>query len=1074
MDALIVAPPSATGPSSAPRREHHRCLPVAALLLAAAAAGGAPPADTMLVPGGVAAIDRLLGPVETRPDAFAASLVRSLMTDTAAKGDWKSVARRLELVQYLETVRDLQADYPRPVEARGAAGSGATSFADLAERLGFDARAKTGRITLEPKQGEKWEGRRRVALALGWDFPALAEKLSSGGTVSLSIPVEEAPPPLPFALWRSVTGDEVTRENALERLAKDEPFCMVAEGLRRVTSETRATLSKGEMVGWIYRKAAMPFFRYCDAIEIRGGALVIPGGREAMMAWNVALGESPSHVEPFLKALLGNSGARGAFAWHALSFVPRETATFYLGTRRDKPGEKGQSFKPLFAALAALDEFEHFEGPRGALLGLPALVRSIDIRPEGQGLALPGGAGLWWQAVRGADAPTEGADLQSLERKGARRELTDGELLDRLLSSDVTVRGVRRSVLPRLVQVANRLEGRDDLLTPEVVILLARASDSYPMALAALDELTITRPEAVRDYLLVVARLDQLAEGPEKELFLTNFQGGVELLRALARAGVVESSTVEKHWQAWARLHGKYADPYSAAGAQLAWLVDLLRDLPPAAEDAPGRGPLEQALLAAINGRNDPQSFIWGGVLYVGNRGRQLGEVMAGRLVLAAIPSADDLTAIHTAIGDLRTARKAGDLVAFKRTANDLARALKALPTPSFEPALPDKDTLRRFSPTDREEVADILAAFGKLTKPKKLAGVEERVEELARLMSRELRPFLLAPAYLRAMGEMDTPVFDAPDLIRKHCLIDDPSRRLASESQWAQAGIVPRASSRFGFHVVGHLGDVPTALVELHLTGMQTRKGLSLVAWDGYRVWFLDNERTAWPRITPDVSGFVSTLVGVGEKVVRASIAELAAGDGPNLTLAKTVIPLARIERQAADPSVLRLVSPSELLGVGLAILESAPNGPAAGVSEADRASVLAARDRLGSDWRSLARLAGAPSPSINGRTRPWVGHLPPYEALEHEGRGEALAERLLPDLKTRVLDYLGRRGLPGEVGGDLMRQVLASLAVDLHQQGRGDWESFVAWVSSLDDRYLDERMRECLAAELYVAQGL
>jgi hypothetical protein len=243
--------------------------------------------------------------------------------------------------------------------------------------------------------------------------------------------------------------------------------------------------------------------------------------------------------------------------------------------------------------------------------------------------------------------------------------------------------------------------------------------------------------------------------------------------------------------------------------------------------------------------------------------------------------------------------------------------------------------------------------------------------------------------------------------------------------------------------------------------------------------MWLEDAVATPWQDITPAMSELVAAVLEAGRAVVDWAIASGPTGQSWQARLCRTHIPLARLEREATGPlasgSTVRMwVSPAELLLLGLLVMEEVNRFEGTVPVEVEEATTRAeeVRAALGDDWRRALDRAGAPTPGLTGRGSPWVGRWPPYEAIENEGPIELINERELVDLRLRVIEYLGRNRLPGEVGGDLMTGAVLNAGSGLHIETPRDWEGFLAWLSGLDDKFFDEEMRRCLAVGLYTAQ--
>jgi hypothetical protein len=74
--------------------------------------------------------------------------------------------------------------------------------------------------------------------------------------------------------------------------------------------------------------------------------------------------------------------------------------------------------------------------------------------------------------------------------------------------------------------------------------------------------------------------------------------------------------------------------------------------------------------------------------------------------------------------------------------------------------------------------------------------------------------------------------------------------------------------------------------------------------------------------------------------------------------------------------------------------------------------------------------------------------------------------------DLQLTILVYMGRHGLPKAVGKDLLSNVLRSDLDELRYTTPRDWIGVLAWLRSIDDDKLEERLRQCFTAGWYEMQ--
>lgn len=1030
----------------------------------------------MEVPGGMASVSRLLGFVSTDPAEFGGSVNRILLASVVPGHDWRSHELRALLVDYVETVRDLEPLMQPRFEVASGDEDGRRQFADLAGRFGYEVKRYRGRLELIPDEGAGSERRRRLAIALGWDFVGGAHDLDNGMRVAFELEHDRARAPLDYELWSRLSGRPVDERNALLELATDQRIGLVIEGMRRVNLETGGLLwgRAGELLD---NDAAVRFYRYAAALEVVDGTLTIPGGAGATAMWMELVGVSPSEPVDFITALLEGRGGVAAYLWHALFFAPPETAAYFTGGGGSADHDRQSYVRKLRNRLQSTASSAQFDGPRGLDLGFAAFVRAVPAAPDGASLMLPGGAALWYEAVRGDGAPESVDEAAALALLAVRNRLDEGEFLFKVLTERVDVDGYRQTVLPRLMRLVGVFRGREWLFTPTNAILVGKVADTQPAALAALNRISVASPDTLRAYLATVSHLGGLPRNPETHVLVGNFQGGVELLRILDQAGRLDDAVIEERLRAWSEIHATAAVPEDAAAGELAWIVTLLAELPEAPEAYPGRAPVERDLLAAMTPSDGAPVFEWRGLEYRVERGRTLAVSMASHLEVQQIPVADSLVAVSRHLEGLRIACEAADVPAAQREAVSLGDLLAALPDPDFDPPLTGSALARQLAPVDRAGVIDDLQKIGATSNAARLRELAPRVDDLGRRLERELRPFLLAPAYLEGMHLGENPLLADPMLVRRHTMVRNLAQSVPGDHPWRPAVLVPSSASAFGPHLAGHVGGVPRALVRHSIDDVQ-RLNEPAVHDQTRDLWLENAVATPWQDLSPGLLELVASLTSAGRAVLDSAVAAGPAGPSWQAGLCRRHVPLARLEREAARPSTGGYpddswVSPAELLTIGLAAFEESDRVeepvPVEIAEEIARAE--GARAELGDGWRRALDRAGAPTPELTGRGTHWVGRWPPYEAIEREGPIELLNERELVDLRLRIIDYLGRRRLPGEVGGDLMAGAVIDAGSRLFVETPADWEGFLAWLSRLDDDFFDKEMRRCLEAGLYTA---
>lgn len=1012
--------------------------------------------DRMEVPGGTHAVARLIGHVDSDPERFTESLNRALLAGIAAGDDWRLVRKRVELVEYLAVVSEVEERFGAEIRLRGRTDLQPT-YEELSAVLGYRyTRSDTGPV-VEPTIDDRGEFGRLTARALDWDVHDIGTRLRNNETVVLTLTHDQAPTPLPIADWKDHTGLVFEAATALEVMAMDQRLCLLAEGLRRVSDETRSYLERDGLLARVYMHSAASFYRYAASLTVRNGALVVPGGPDSAAAWAEVARADPADPHAFLRALLRPGQVRLLYLWHALSFLPDREAAFYTA-----------HLQTWFRNLVKIDPVIHVAAARGEGPGFAALARSLPISPDTGRLDLPGGNGVWAEAMRGEIRARKEAKLAKSAAKAFGQEVPDDRVVSRTMERSADVVSGQSPALTRVIHTVNAFREHPEVLSPENVLLLARATERYPMALASLERLDLRDPETIRTHLLAVAHLDGLGHDADKFVLIANFQGGVELLVALTIAGHVPPADIERLLQDWNRIHREATSPFDAAPEQLAWLTALAEALPAAPDDAPGRGPAEAAWLSALVPRHDIQWFSWRGLDYVGHRGRDQASRMADHAVRQGIPALDDLIGIHASFSALLEACSTGDLEGAAAHASAAAGQWARLPPGDLGP-LPNGEYYRDWlEPVDRARGLRALKAFGGVKDPGRLPKMADDALTAEGLMAREIRPLLLSTVYLIGMGEMDSLLFREVNLIRKHTPIRYVKIQggVAVDTPWERTDFAPGLADPIGSHFSGHIGGVAHGLREFHAAGA-SNEGSGTIS-DTRSRGFRDALSTPWYALGAWHARAVAALVAGGDGI----LARAADGDADARRFVVRRVPDARFERWAQGRG--GVISPSDRFQIGLAAFEGDRFGPsfASLLDPENRATIDALAAERDGTLREPLRMVGSPTPALNGRRHRWVGTWTPYEAVQDERGTEPIVEREIVDLRIAVLDHLGRRGIPGHVAADLIRPILADMPEEVDPATDRDWETVIRWITSMDDVYFEERLRQCMVDGLYRLQ--
>jgi hypothetical protein len=1020
----------------------------------------------ILVPGGTTAVSRLLGNLSTEPELFSASLNRVLIQTVRNDHAWEEVPTRVDLFALLQTVSELESTFEFPLVLESGSPVSAGEFDVLSRALGFSLRSRDPPLQLDAAEGDFADRRRRVARALGWNLTQIAYRLNQGESVTLEIPVDEVEPILPLKTWQRLTARHIRRDNALAEMVMDQPLGLLAEGLRRQTRETRIVL--GDEHSWVYHNATTAFFRYSATLEIRGGALVLPGGPETASAWSALVGVSTDEHREFLRALLTIENASYAHIWGTLYHLPEPVARYWVEQYVAPPHDSARLARLLSRLKSAHGNY-FFRRARGRAEGFPFLARATPFDGHEAHPNFHGIPAVWLQSAKdGDDDLSRGSLDRSISRAG-REEIVPDEALAAIMTGATSMDGFTVLLSHRYAGIARVFQSSPELLTPEVVTALGRARTQYPATVDTIDRMRPTRAETVRDYFLAIGGLDELEFGADREQLLSDFQGGVGLVAALFAADHVPDEILDDALAEWVRLHLDGTDADQVLASRPDWLRSLLERLPPSDPFAPGRGPLEKAWLLALSPAEDPQFLRRDGLLYRGTRARDLAAGMLEHLERERIPSVDDLLGLHARLGELSAVCSSADAARAPELASETLGLLRELSEqrPGVGREGIEADGGGRLDA--------LLERITRETEAAQIHAYPPRLERARLAVAGWLRPILIAPAYFEALSRVDNVLVSELPLIRRHAVVQhrvvDSIGAPDPMAPWKLAQIVRASETDFGAHASGHLEGVPAALLGLHVQTRHPGASELLGLLTRQQTWYLDATRSPWHRVTPEISRFVEATLAAGDELIAGAIEELPSGKGPRFDLVTARIPLYRLERLATGDRVV--IGLSERFALGLAATRGDAHGPAAPelLSETSRSALMETGAAVADLPRAL-HAVGAPTRHIDGRRKPWVGTWPPYEALDREAIVDALAEREVLDLRLRIIEYLARNDLPGETGADLEVYVLERVSRELRLEGEYDWETVVAWINRIDDDYLDQGIRWCMERGFYRVQ--
>lgn len=515
----------------------------AALLLPALISPAAAAADDVAIPGGSAAIRRLLGLSEGRPpDTFFLEVHQTLVSDCDVHASWDKVERRQRVVSFVSDLADWRKEFGETAVFSAKADWKKARRALL--WLGFKVQGGADDFQLAPKDGADDQRRQGFLEVLGVSLGDFQTKLLARESVTITTADDAMPLPFGFAAWREtldLTEKELATASAFLIFVKNVRASRLLVALHDLDGQTRESLRAlvidkgGRSAGWrfLYDEALDGLTRFPEALTLRRNAFVLPGGEAAVPVWTDVLGVAPAEKLKFLAALYQTDVGKAAYVVDALNQPPPDRArALILGKTGGGPAAT-KRFRKLYDAIEKSNAQRFLRDP----YDFTHLVRFLVV-DDGGALQVPGGSALWLEALASSDLPRSGAELETLLKSARNRHADPEELLRRLFRKEGTLK--EDPPAKRFLVVSSLVGKRPALAEPGVVLLLARGTTRYLGAYGPLEDLALT-PEDARRYLFTLVRLDARSERHLDEIRTGLLQASAEVLSAMGRSRALAS-----------------------------------------------------------------------------------------------------------------------------------------------------------------------------------------------------------------------------------------------------------------------------------------------------------------------------------------------------------------------------------------------------------------------------------------------------------------------------------------------------------------------------------------------------
>jgi hypothetical protein len=1058
-------------------------LPLALLLLPAPGLLGEP----VVVPGGTASVRRLLDLGERRTESdFFAEVSRVLLSGTNPADPWSKSEKRQAVVSFAEDLAEWKEKQgcPAILSTSPRAWEGTRRALGW---LGYRVRGEGPGFEAEPVAEPEAVRRQTFLDVLGQPATEVLERLAAGEDVRVECVSGRAELPFGLVAWRETLGLDEKRlnaENAFLRFVTDVPASRMMVALHGVDARTREELRAvggpaGGYAGWklVYEKALDGFALYPEALEIRDGKVRLPGGDAAEPVWEAIVGEPPSDLPRFVVRFFGSGSGKAAYVADALRPLPEETARVFVLGATAGGDEAVERFERLFSAIGKTGrsygnsqrdpwDFTHLAG---------------FLRPAAGGeLALPGGAGVWLEALARTDLPADERELATLLSAAAGRTEGPAEALERILREESDGVSGPLPASKRFVVVSSLVRDRPVLGEPGTVLLLARGVDRFLGCYAPLEELPLESAETARKYLFTLNRLDTNGTDRDAELRAGLFLASVELLSALFRSGSVSDGAAR---ELFASLLGQplFATPRTAPAAGIEtfdrWfhgsLLGAVREAetrflgsrstePLVWEDEEGPGPaktVDELLLAALCGFRPPAAIAWRGGSYSYHATE---DATARRRTFARTQDHVPLWVLSRAATERENAlssARAGNVEETRAAVGALLESLGAIP--------PGREADERVAAT-ASGARHVLGTLQSATEGNVLTLLEAGLSRLDALRAERTLEALAVHVYSGFVLDPGDLTFADSRLVRTHSLSWGPRKGIVVPSPF-QPTRIETPDEGASLRLAGGWTGIGGPLGLLHAEGL-VYDGGAFLSNDAVRAGLVLPAVLFTPaRLDDEALRFVALACRAAEQLpdALAGLSEAHRHDAWS-RLARDLVPASRRNRLAREGAVAVAddLSPSDLFRIGRR-LALGPDGALPDVPAAREAREVWARRaaRLG-EAAAKACLAevGPRAFHWEGRSRLADLDLPSYERLAEYRVPQVFGDRL-HDLQIAVTRTVSDAGDPAALVPLVLRSALDGLLKGARMAYAFDWRALAASSATFWPAARDEILGAALA---------
>ena len=727
---------------------------------------------SLRVPGGTAALLTAAGLDGVRPRATAVLDVIRVAHELPEGIEPAADERRTRLFEYLDTLAEFErtrAFFLKGTVRLSLAENRNTRklLEEFARALGSSLEREDRTYRIQPSTGSREQQRRAHLLAAGLEVAKLEASLNSGATVTLALPSDETPLPLPELVWRSIAGQSGKFAGALApSILGDRKASLLYYGLCSMDEATRQYLAATPaLLREIYESdRACTIAAYGRSLHVRDGRIDTPGGPSASNLWEAVADERVTRPDRFILKVLARDGGRLALLYDAIAHLDLPGQAFALGLWIASPEQRLDRFRRLYSlSAAALPAWDPAARPFARELYDPGQLLLLT-PPTPNGAPRPlSWRKLWEKAFDGDSLPDKPEnDVRNFEEDG----LGDAAWMIETIS--LTNNEIRRRRSETWL-FGQRVFGEAPRAAVPDVLVALRGYGRFRSLADTLERLGIGDPAVYVAADRLAQLIADIGSPDRRATALSLYQGALVLIERARLSRVIDRAAAGRLVASLGRvplsddgeflggvafwIDAEYLPAIGRAGAPVSSSDDL---------------PMETQVLAAIAGRRTdlPPASVQT-VEFEGTRYRV--DLSAPELArLRAVRAKQRGTSLDSVMGFARKVQAIAVGITSLSQIPAHVLALKSAATPLLQTQKPDSTGWT--GPTDlADAVGEAVKALAKMRKPKDLTKCGRLAVPLRRVIDRYLARVLVSLAYACSLGDPEGTALMAGDPSWRH-----------------------------------------------------------------------------------------------------------------------------------------------------------------------------------------------------------------------------------------------------------------------------------------------------------------